>query len=259
LAAAAVLVLLLFSAMYPLSASQAVAYVSVDINPSLELGVSRNLKVVSANALNPEAADLIAELELKGLPLTEALDVILLTAEEKEYFTGDSPAVVLAGTPTGKRDQYMEGIQSQLEETVDSYVAESASPVAVAVVTSIRETREEAKELGLSVGKYAVLMEARNEGLKLGAQDLRDKGIGRALLDLEVQPKDVLRRVNGKKEKPATPVRGKKKPEVDSNKKQHDETNGTRGESNNLPTDRNLPAERQLPSTPPRSRTNQGR
>lgn len=212
LAAAAVFLLLFVSALYPLSSSQAVAYVSVDINPSLELGVSRNLHVVSATALNAEASDLLADLRLKGLPLAEAVEAVLQAAEEKDYFLGDSPAVVVASSPAGKREGYTQDIQALLEVTVERYVAKKASPVAAAVVSSNRQIRAEAQELGLSVGKYAVLMEAREEGLALEAQALREKGIGRALLDLEVRPGDVLRRVNRRKDKPQKPDTKEKGP-----------------------------------------------
>lgn len=199
-AAAAVLLAVLASVLLPALQQPAVAaYVSVDINPSLELGIAENLIVVSVDAANTEAAKLLEGLNLKGLPLQEALLAILEKAEKMNYFTPGSSAVVLAGTPAGKKEIDVSAVIAAAEDTVKKHAGKKTSSLDVAVVSGNREQREKARELGLSVGKYAVLLEAEDEGLDLKAEDLREKGIGRALLDIEAHPGTVLRNVNRKK------------------------------------------------------------
>ena len=53
------------------------AYVTIDINPSIELVVSPREKVIYAGALNEDGELLLADLELIGLDLEAALDLII--------------------------------------------------------------------------------------------------------------------------------------------------------------------------------------
>ncbi|MDW7650809.1 MAG: anti-sigma factor domain-containing protein [Bacillota bacterium] len=210
--AAAIFLLILASSLYSLTVPPAAAaFVTVDINPSLEIGVSARHDVVSAEPMNDAARDLLEGLEVMGLPLAEALEKIFFAAEAKQYLTPDSPAIILSGTPAGENEADFAAVELILENSAARYSETNASEVAVAVVTANRKQREEARELGLSVGKYAVLVDAQNEGIELDAEALRNKGIGRALLDLEEHPGEVLQRVQSKKQVPAEPAAGRNK------------------------------------------------
>ncbi|MCW3490796.1 anti-sigma factor domain-containing protein [Dethiobacter alkaliphilus] len=202
-AAAAVLVLLLFSALIPFTQTpEVMAYVSVDINPSLELGISPKLEVVTVEAANSAAADLLAGIKLKGLSLEDGLGVLFAAVETHAYFTSDSPGIVLAASAAGDTEPDLTELQAELEQATEKYASQSASPVEMAVVTANHQVREEAREKGLSVGKYAVLLEAEAKELNLEAADLQEKGIGRALLDADAHPGEVLREINRKKNIP---------------------------------------------------------
>jgi hypothetical protein len=210
MAAAAMFMLLFASSLYYLAAPAApVAYVTVDINPSLELGVSARLNVVSVQALNEDAAILLSGLKLKGQSLDEALENILEAAKEKQYLNTETSGIVISGSPAGNKEAKLGQIELVLENTVEKFLSENASEVAVAVVTANRTQREEAQELGLSVGKYTVYRDAQDRGINLQAEELQTKGIGRSLLDLEEHPGEVLREIDRKKDLPV-PAAGKK-------------------------------------------------
>lgn len=217
-AAAAVFMLLFLSTVYPITGQRAVAYVSVDINPSLELGVTSGLNVVSVEAVNAEAEDILTGLRLRGLPLETALHAILSAAEEKGYVAADVPSVVLAGAPGEDGDGDMEALQAALENAMVRYTGEINPSVAAAVITVTKETRHEARELGLSTGKYAVFQGAAEQGIDVTSEDLREKGIGRALQDINTHPGQILRNVDRKKQLPAP---AQEKPEKESKTKEN--------------------------------------
>jgi hypothetical protein len=186
------------------------AYVTVDINPSLELLVSVRQEVIAAEALNSEASHLLEGLKLKGKPIEQALNLILLAAADGGYLSGDNPLVVLASTPAGDSSAAgLDEMNEKLSEFTDQYMLEHAQPATVAVIAAGKELRDEAGELGLSTGKYAVYLQAQHDGLALDVQVLHDKGIGRSLLDLDAHPGEVLRRIGGKDNAANAPVNKK--------------------------------------------------
>ncbi|MFU8792847.1 MAG: hypothetical protein ACNA7K_02380 [Acholeplasmataceae bacterium] len=79
------------------------AYVTLDINPSIELVVSPREKVIYAGALNEDGELLLAGLEIIGLDLEDALDLII---EEAIYLgfidTTDEEINIEVSTISGK-------------------------------------------------------------------------------------------------------------------------------------------------------------
>lgn len=53
------------------------AYISIDINPALELGINRFDRIVSVEGYNAEAEELLAELDIRFLPYQEGLQELL--------------------------------------------------------------------------------------------------------------------------------------------------------------------------------------
>jgi len=203
LAAAAVVLLCLLAASpfavgRVLASGDPVAYVSVDINPSVEFGVNRWDRVVTAQALNEDGEALLAGLGWEGRPLGDVLDDVASAAVDLGYLEpgGDPGAFLVAVVPAAESLDVPPGLQRQLErarEAVGAALAERGVQVEVeTVLADAAAMREQARELGLSVGKYSVLLVAQEAGLDLEAQDL-NRGVGRAILAAGGHPGEVLR------------------------------------------------------------------
>lgn len=54
-----------------------VSYISIDVNPSIELALNRFDRVVSVTAYNPEGEEILQDLSLKGKIYTAAIDEIV--------------------------------------------------------------------------------------------------------------------------------------------------------------------------------------
>lgn len=154
---------LLFSTAVPWG-SPVAAYVSLDINPSVELGVDRLLKVVEARALNQDGSRLLAGLGLKGMALSKAVRAVFEEAVRQEYIKpGDNREHVILASITVEQPGFAiddDVITAELQRGIDEHHV----PVAVFVESTSREVRAEAKKLGVSAGKLALYKKAKERG-----------------------------------------------------------------------------------------------
>ena len=89
------------------------AYISVDVNPSLELGINRFDRIISVTGYNEDGKALADSLDLKYMDYSDALES-LLADQEMEVYLSDNADVVL--TVAGNSDSQ----NSQILETVES-------------------------------------------------------------------------------------------------------------------------------------------
>lgn len=121
-----------------------VSYISIDVNPSIELALNRFNRVVSAEAYNEEAEQILKGLSLKWKNYTEAMEEIVAEKEMNVYLMDGSELVFTVAADGGRNDELKSGIENYCGNTgrkCHSYSAES-------------EIVDEAHENGLSVGKY---------------------------------------------------------------------------------------------------------
>ncbi len=145
-------IILAFS-LYPKYASnQVYAYVSVDVNPSIELGVNKDMEVISMVAYNEEGKDIIEQLvEWENKDLTSVSSQIFDIFREKGYLTENSE-VLIASVLTRKENV---GWNSLMQSKITS-ISEKIQQDKVSITTletTIQERSEALKE-GMSPGKY---------------------------------------------------------------------------------------------------------
>ncbi|MCL6581058.1 MAG: anti-sigma factor domain-containing protein [Firmicutes bacterium] len=203
LAAAAVVCAFLLgplAVLQVLASGPAVAYVSVDINPSLEFGVNRFERVVGAQALNPEGEELLSRLPWRGRSLDAVVTDAGLLAYDLGYFRGGQGEVLLAAAPAAEGSPVPPGVEAALERLRSRLAARlqerlgPGDPGGLTVETVLADAfrlREEAGRLGLSVGRYAALLAAQEAGLELGPDDI-GKGIGKAIREAGGHPGTLL-------------------------------------------------------------------
>ena len=74
--------------------SKPVSYISIDVNPSIELGINRFDKVVSAKGYNQDGQDILQHVPLKNISYIQAIDRLLQDAYYSRFLTGDSKLVL---------------------------------------------------------------------------------------------------------------------------------------------------------------------
>ncbi|MBU1144015.1 MAG: hypothetical protein KKH92_10290 [Firmicutes bacterium] len=95
-------------------------YVTLDINPSIELIVTPREKVVYANPLNADGEVLLEELDLIGLDLDDAIALIIQTATELGYIDVESEETIVSVTAVSNDPEIGEKIRTQVKEHVNN-------------------------------------------------------------------------------------------------------------------------------------------
>ncbi|MEW6182322.1 MAG: hypothetical protein AB1500_03985 [Bacillota bacterium] len=196
-AAAAVAFFFIGFGLYRFLVPSPCAYVALDINPSLELGIDRQARVLNTNLLNEDARRLVSGLKLRGIPVTKAIDLLLDRAEELHYLTRGQSGVVMVtvvpverGVPVPKT--------SELAEVAASHIHKADLPVKVVASSSASGIRGEARREGLSSGRYALKIGGENSGRTVTIQELKREGLAQFEENKKVSVEQLLKAGNQK-------------------------------------------------------------
>ena len=77
------------------------SYISMDVNPSIELGVNRYGRVVAAEAYNQDGQDILEHFSLKNKPYVQAVSILLEDETYRGYLTENATLVftVISDSP----------------------------------------------------------------------------------------------------------------------------------------------------------------
>ncbi|PKK96462.1 MAG: hypothetical protein CVV58_06220 [Tenericutes bacterium HGW-Tenericutes-3] len=95
------------------------AYVTIDINPSIELVVSPREKVLYANPLNEDGEVLLANLDLIGLNLDDAIDLIIAESINLGFIDVDSDETVVSVSSICENAELGETIRDRVKENIN--------------------------------------------------------------------------------------------------------------------------------------------
>ncbi|WP_409291940.1 anti-sigma factor domain-containing protein [Peribacillus sp. SCS-37] len=153
LLSAAAVFLLMLGLLPMFSSKEASAYMTLDVNPSFELSLDDELKVINLHGLNGDGKKLAARLaSWKDKSVQKVMDIIL-TESRKSGFLQDEDEIILAAVPLDDSKE----LQSRLNNSVKKTEAEIKKEIPSSKVTSIKATpadRTKAKEKGVSTGVY---------------------------------------------------------------------------------------------------------
>lgn len=157
------------------------AYVSLDINPSIQFAVDKNYKVMKADYLNMDAKELMVDLKLEGMKINEAFYIILNRCVEKgivketskNYFliTGALQANINGNEETEANYKKLETLLSSLKKDVGAMPGDSNQ---ISVFQLNKKDIEAADKNGISLGRYALYKEIVKAGSKISLSDSKN-------------------------------------------------------------------------------------
>lgn len=100
------------------SVSASDTYVTIDINPSVELIVNHKEIVTHAHALNDDGEVLLSAVDVVGLSVDDAMDLIINTAIELGYIDVDSEEIVVSVATPMENDQSYK-IKNRVKEAIN--------------------------------------------------------------------------------------------------------------------------------------------
>lgn len=160
-AAAALMVLVaggLWHALRPpgapvVASTAAVGVVSVDINPSVELMVSRSGQVVAVRAYDAAGARLVqAEPHLKGEALVVAVEAVEAWARSHGYLTAAHPVVMLAGWAGSPESEA--AVAGDLRQLLVALQRRAVPGSVLALPLATGSAFHASEHAGLSLGRY---------------------------------------------------------------------------------------------------------
>lgn len=127
--------------------------VSIDVNPSIELEVNRQEKVLRATPLNDDAQTILDGMELEGVNLKTAVNAVIGSMVQNGYLTDEINSILLSV------DNDDEAKRVALQEELTQGVNESLQQLSVngtvfaQSLNSSAELKELAQKYGISEGK----------------------------------------------------------------------------------------------------------
>lgn len=192
------------------------SFISLDINPSIELGVNIFDVVVSAEAYNDDGEKVLENLDVKGDSVEEAVNEIVDSAITDGYVEEDGTSVISITTETDD-EELAEELKEAAEEGVENALEKNETEAEIEKDNVALERRDEARELGITPGKLNLIQKLQVVNPDVKIEDFKEasvkeimaatheaKGIGPEMKD-KVSNGDVKKNENATKEKDVEP------------------------------------------------------
>lgn len=166
---AAVLIAIFFSyGLYQNSREQVFAYVTLDINPSMEFSINNKNCVIRLKPLNHEAEEITRSLEVKGKNIYTAVEDVIAELKRQGYISYKNENIIVLSTSASdlwdkedERNTKINETTSFVEETVKNC---TKSYALVQIVSATPEMRKLSIKADMSLGRYALYAKALEEG-----------------------------------------------------------------------------------------------
>lgn len=185
------------------------SYISVDINPSVELGVNKFDKVVKAEAYNKDGEKILNGVNVKGSDVKNALDTLISSAADKGYVSKDGSTAIAITSETDDKEVAAK-LEDEAEDGVKEALKESGRTAVINKDNVALARRDEARKLSITPGKLNLINKLQAVDPTAKVEDYKDASV-----------KDIMKAVQAKKEN------GNKK----ENKNQGDATTENQGDT----------------------------
>ena len=153
-AAAFILVLLCGSLTYAYAAPQ--SYVSLDVNPGIELEVNMFDRIIRVTGINDEGAEILSSLDLKNIDVNEGLELIINQLAQQGYILPDAENSILISV-YNNNEESMLTVRERAYKQIENTIREMNMEALLIVVNVDKNTMSQAEELGITAGKLALI------------------------------------------------------------------------------------------------------
>ncbi|AZB42515.1 anti-sigma factor domain-containing protein [Bacillus sp. FJAT-42376] len=149
----AIAIILIFFSLYPVfNANKVYAYMTIDINPSFELAINGNMEVVKLEPLNEDGRKLLASFpDWNNQGFQSVVNSIINQSRSKGYLKKGKEVLITTVIERKNDKNFEKNLLSHVQTMETSYTAE---PMTIKTIQSNVETRNKAKEEGVSTGTY---------------------------------------------------------------------------------------------------------
>lgn len=174
-AVAAVMVLSLGGGGYAYARTP-VAYVSLDINPSVELGVNAFDQVVSAEAYNEDGEKVLEGTDLINSNVDSAVSAVISNAISDGYIKEDGSSAIEI-TATTDKEELANKLEESLKETADKTLENNNVKAEVETENVALARRDEARKLGITPGKLNLIQKLQQLDPSINVEDYKSVSV----------------------------------------------------------------------------------
>lgn len=132
--------------------NKAYAYMSIDVNPSIELGVNKKMQVVEMTGFNQEGKKIISRMNDWEKEDVSELAKTILAEIKKDGFLKTEDHVIISTVRTNELEVKVEKkLQENIEEIKETV---NKQKVKVTVLKATEKELDKAHKLGITFGKY---------------------------------------------------------------------------------------------------------
>jgi hypothetical protein len=155
-----------------------VAYVSLDINPSIELALNKFNKVVSYEAYNLDGETLLVSNDETHIPLDKAINNIIADAVNQNYISSSKDSAI-ALSAISDDTILRKGLEIHLKNEIENNLENRSIHISVVSSNNNLAKRDEAKSIGFTVGKLLLVEELKSLDSSILIEDFKDISIVR--------------------------------------------------------------------------------
>ena len=175
-AVALAIFLLFFQVLSPLSGQGAYAYVGMDMDPSLELKIDEDMKVLKIAAFNQQGYNVLDHMpdwEKKDIAYVTSL--IFETCEDLGYLKTQEEVLIT----TTLSEEIPEDMEKEMKQRVNEVMTNTAKKKSVEMTTIVMSSkeREQSKKMNMSPGHYAIYTAAKKSGIKITKNEISGQTI----------------------------------------------------------------------------------
>lgn len=153
------------------------AYVSLDINPSVELATNSFGTVIDVNPLNEDGEKISEGLTLEGQKVEDALQTLIEEAKNEGYLDenlDNAVAVTVSTDDEAKGEEILQSAEETVKSELENQNIENAEIIAQNINT---ERHKEAERLGISPGKMLLIEKLKAADLEVDADEYANKPV----------------------------------------------------------------------------------
>ncbi|WP_342041666.1 anti-sigma factor domain-containing protein [Bacillus sp. OTU2372] len=145
--------IILFGSFFPLyQNNKAYAYMSIDANSSIEIGVNKKMQVVKLTGINKAGKEVISELKnWKKKDVSKITQSILAKMKQAGLLENKQPVIISTVQAEEQDEQSEKDLQKNLEELK---ALAGKQKLDLTVLKATQEDRKQAQNRGISTGKY---------------------------------------------------------------------------------------------------------
>lgn len=132
------------------------AYITIDINPSIEIITDDQGLVTQVNGLNEDAQVLLVDTDFTGKTVDETIDAIVKLAAEMGYIGYDTENAIIV---TAQNDSDSDELENEISDHLKRFFRRNGYRMAIYLARHQATSEEKAKaeELGITVGKLRLI------------------------------------------------------------------------------------------------------